>query len=58
MAFRAAGQPGSFDGVPGGAHRAGSARGFVTGLLVGPRDENMKREPAGAIGLCRGDRGD
>ena len=42
----------------GGALRMSSARGVVTGLIVGTRDENMKREPAGVIGLCRGDRGD
>ena len=50
------GRPGGFDGVPGGAHRAGSVRDFVTGLIVGPCDENMKRDPTGAVGLCRGDR--
>lgn len=67
MELSHSGRPGGFDGVPGGAHRAGSACDVVTALIVGPRSENMKHEPAGAAGvagvagvagLCRGDRGD
>jgi hypothetical protein len=46
------GHPGGFDGVPGDAHRAGSACDVVTALIVELRDENMKREPTGATGAA------